>query len=283
LATTDLIKELLEAGVHFGHQTKRWNPKMKRFIFGERGGIYIIDLEKSLEHLNRALDFLRQLASSGGNLLFVGTKKQAREIVKEEALRCGQPYVNDRWLGGMLTNFVTIRKSVERLRQLEKMQQDGIFDSLTKKESAGLQKEMAKLKRYLGGVLAMDKLPKAVFLVDSKEEDIAVKEANRLKLPIVALVDTNCDPDQIDYPIPGNDDAMRSIKLITSMVANAVLEGQKSFADDQAQEAKDAAEAAALPILEVQEELIETSDEKIERKGKKIQAKSLVTGKRKKV
>jgi small subunit ribosomal protein S2 len=221
------MKQLLEAGVHFGHQTRRWNPKMREYIFTERNGIYIIDLQKTVRLLEQAYDYVRNLAFQGGVLLFVGTKKQAQETIAEEAGRCGMPYVNQRWLGGMLTNFATIRRRVERLHQLEQMEVDGTFQLLPKKEVMRLQREKEKLEKYLGGIRTMRELPDAVDIVDPRKERIAVAEARRLRIPIVAIVDTNCDPDEIDYPIPGNDDAIRSVKLITNKLADAVLEGRQ--------------------------------------------------------
>ena len=221
------MKQLLEAGVHFGHQTRRWNPKMKKYIFTERNGIYIIDLQKTVKKLEEAYSFVRSLGESGQTLLFVGTKKQAQDAIKEEAERCGQFYVNARWLGGMLTNFKTMRTRIARLNQLQKMQADGTFDLLPKKEVIKLQLEIAKLEKYLGGVKEMKKLPGALFVVDSRKEKNAIAEARKLNIPIVAIVDTNCDPDEIDYVIPGNDDAIRAIKLISQTMANAVLEGKQ--------------------------------------------------------
>lgn len=245
MATTQTIKQLLEAGVHFGHQTKRWNPKMGKFIFGEKNGIYIIDLEKTEAALNKATDFLRDVASRGEAVLFVGTKKQAKDVIKEEALRCGMFYMNERWLGGTLTNFATIKKSIKRLKEIQKMKDDGTFDKLSKKESAKLSRELEKLKHNLEGITEMVKLPAAIYVIDSKNEEIAVSEANRLGLAVTGLVDTNCDPDKIDYPIPGNDDAIRSIKLVTQLVADSVLEGRKVFMEGKAaEEAKIAAEEA---------------------------------------
>ena len=208
------MKQLLEAGVHFGHQTRRWNPKMATYIFTERNGIYIIDLQKTVKKLEEAYFFVRDMAASGESILFVGTKKQAQDAIKEEAERCGQFYVNARWLGGMLTNFKTMRTRIARLNQLQKMQADGTFDLLPKKEVIKLQLEIAKLEKYLGGVKEMKKLPGALFVVDSRKEKNAIAEARKLNIPIVAIVDTNCDPDEIDYVIPGNDDAIRAIKLI---------------------------------------------------------------------
>jgi len=225
----EMIKKLLESGVHFGHQTRRWNPKMKRFIFGERSGIYIIDLEKTVENLNRARDFAQEVASKGGTVLFVGTKKQAQEVVESEAKRCGMYFINNRWMGGLLTNFETVKKSIERLNHIERMQADGVFENLTKKEIARLTKEKEKLLHDLGGIREMKNIPKAIFIVDTKKEEIAVKEAKKLGIPIIGLIDTNCDPDPVDFPVPGNDDALKSIRYITSLIADNVLEGRKSF------------------------------------------------------
>ena len=232
------MKQLLEAGVHFGHQTRRWNPKMNEYIFCERNGIHIIDLQKTVGKLEDAYNFVRGLAEKGETVLFVGTKKQAAETVKEEAERSGMYYVNARWLGGMLTNFKTMRTRIDRLAQLKKMQEDGTFDMLPKKEVIKLMGEMEKLEKYLGGVKSMTKLPGALFVVDPRKEHNAIAEARKLNIPIVAIVDTNCDPDEIDYVIPGNDDAIRAIKLIASVMANAIQEGK------QGQDAP-AAEAAA--------------------------------------
>jgi len=223
------MKELLEAGVHFGHQAKRWNPKMKKYIFGERNGIYIIDLQKTLTKFKDACNFVRDTAARGEAVLFVGTKKQALDTIAEEAKRAGTPYVNERWLGGMLTNYATIRKSIDRLKRIEKMKEDGTFDKLTKKEVARLEKEREKLEKYLGGIKEMERLPGAVFVIDSRKERITVAEANRLGIPVIGIVDTNSDPDNINYPIPGNDDAIRSIKLISSKIADAFIEGKEIF------------------------------------------------------
>ena len=219
------MKELLEAGVHFGHQTKRWNPKMKKFIFGERNGIYVIDLKLTVQRFRKATEFIRHIVSEGQSILFVGTKRQAHEVVEFEATRCQMFYVNKRWLGGMLTNFQTIRKNILRLKKLETAQSDGTHDRLTKKEVLELEKERTRLERYLGGIKNMPGLPGAIYIVDTKKEAIAVKEAIRLGIPIIAILDTNCDPDGIDFIIPGNDDALRSIRLITSRVSDAILEG----------------------------------------------------------
>ena len=221
------MKQLLEAGVHFGHQTRRWNPKMAPYIFTERNGIYIIDLQKTVRKLEEAYMFVRDLSAQGKEVLFVGTKKQAQEAVKEEAERVGMYYVNARWLGGMLTNFKTMRTRVERLAQLKKMQEDGTFDMLPKKEVMKLMGDMEKLEKYLGGVKDMKKLPGALFVIDPRKEHNAIAEARKLHIPIVAIVDTNCDPDEVDYVIPGNDDAIRAIRLISQTMANAVLEGRQ--------------------------------------------------------
>jgi small subunit ribosomal protein S2 len=219
------MKELLEAGVHFGHQTKRWNPKMKRYIFGKRNGIYIIDLQKTLKQFKQASDFVTSLAAAGKNLLFVGTKRQAQDAIYEEANRCGMFFVNTRWLGGTLTNFATIRKSIHRLKEIESALADTDNENLTKKERIRLEREKEKLEKNLSGIKEMDELPDALFVIDPKKEHIAVKEAATLKIPIVAVVDTNCDPELIDYVIPGNDDAIRAIRLFSGKVADAVLEG----------------------------------------------------------
>ena len=237
------MKQLLEAGVHFGHQTRRWNPKMAAYIYTERNGIYIIDLQKTVKKLEEAYNFVRELGEKGETLLFVGTKKQAQEAIKEEAGRVGMYYVNARWLGGMLTNFKTMRGRVDRLNQLKKMQEDGTFDMLPKKEVMKHLGEIAKLEKYLGGVTEMKKLPGALFVVDPRKERNAINEARKLNIPIVAIVDTNCDPDEIDYVIPGNDDAIRAIKLISSVMANAIQEGKQG--QDEAPAAEEAAPAAA--------------------------------------
>ena len=221
------MKQLLEAGVHFGHQTRRWNPKMAEYIFTERNGIYIIDLQKTVKKIEEAYMFVRDVAAEGGNILFVGTKKQAQDAIKEEALRAEMYYVNVRWLGGMLTNFKTIKKSIQKLNNLNKMAEDGTFDLLPKKEVAAMQKEMADLEKNLGGIKNMKGLPSCIFIVDPKKEKNAVDEARKLGIPIVAIVDTNCDPDEVDYVIPGNDDAIRAIKLIASTLADAVIEGKQ--------------------------------------------------------
>ncbi len=234
------MKQLLEAGVHFGHQTRRWNPKMAKYIFTERNGIYIIDLQKTVKKVDEAYNFIRETAQNGGSILFVGTKKQAQEAMREEAVRCNQYYVNERWLGGMMTNFKTIQKRVARLRQLEKMEEDGTFEVLPKKEVLGLRHEMEKLNRNLGGIKEMKKLPAALFVVDPRKEHIAVLEARKLNIPIVATVDTNCDPDEVDYVIPANDDAIRAVRLLASKMADAVLEGRQG---------QQTAEAEATDVL----------------------------------
>ena len=233
------MKALLEAGVHFGHQTRRWNPKMAPYIYTERNGIYIVDLQKTVRKLEEAYSFVRELAESGQSILFVGTKKQAQEAIREEANRCGQYYVNARWLGGMMTNFKTMRTRVDRLTQLKTMQEDGTFDMLPKKEVMKHLGEIEKLEKYLGGVKEMKKLPGALFIVDTRKERNAIAEAHKLGIPVVAIADTNCDPDEIDYVIPGNDDAIRAIKLISSIMANAVLEGkQGEQVEDKAEDAE---------------------------------------------
>lgn len=226
---TELIKQLLEAGAHFGHNRSRWNPRMEQFIFGERSKIYIINLEKTAEYINKAREFLKDVASKGGKILFVGTKKQAQDIIVDVAQRSDMFFVKDRWLGGTLTNFKTIRNSIQRLKEIEIMEKDGTFDAIKKKEKAIFVKEMEKLRRNLQGVINMEKMPEALFIVDAKKEAIAVKEAIKLSIPIVAIVDTNSDPDIIDYPIPANDDALRSIKLITELVTEGIMEGKKQF------------------------------------------------------
>ena len=244
------MKQLLEAGVHFGHQTRRWNPKMAPYIFTERNGIYIIDLQKTVKKLNEAYAFARDIVAEGGDILFVGTKKQAQDSVKEEAIHCEMPYVNARWLGGMLTNFTTIKKRIARLAQLRKMEEDGTFEILPKKEVIGLRGEIEKLEKFLGGIKDMKKIPGAMFIVDPRKERIAVAEAKKLNIPIIAIVDTNCDPDEIDAVIPGNDDAIRAVKLISEVIANAVLEAKQgeqgsAAVEEATEEEAPAAEADA--------------------------------------
>ena len=238
------MKQLLEAGVHFGHQTRRWNPKMARFIFTERNGIYIIDLQKTVQKVDEAYEFVRDLAAKGESVLFVGTKKQAQNSIREEAERCNQFYVNERWLCGMLTNFRTIQTRIARLKELEAMFEDGTVEQYTKKEAMLMQRELQKLEKNLGGIKDMKKLPGAIFVVDSKKEEIAVKEARKLGIPVIATVDTNCDPDVIDFPIPANDDAIRAVKLLTSKIADAVLEGRQGQQEEEETAAPAAEEAA---------------------------------------
>ncbi|AFS70811.1 30S ribosomal protein S2 [Exiguobacterium antarcticum] len=233
------MKQLLEAGVHFGHQTRRWNPKMAKYIFTERNGIYIIDLQKTVKKVDEAYNFIREVASEGGNVLFVGTKKQAQDTVKEEAIRAGQYFINERWLGGTLTNFSTIKKRINRLGQLEKMEENGTFEVLPKKEVIILKKEMTRLEKFLGGIKDMPGVPDALFIVDPRKERIAIAEAHKLNIPIVAIVDTNCDPDEIDYVIPANDDAIRAVKLLTGKMADAILEvkqGEDNVAPETTEE-----------------------------------------------
>ncbi len=268
--STVTMKQLLEAGVHFGHQTKRWNPKMKEYIFGSRNGIYIIDLQKTVRLFKEAYKFVVDTVGKGNHVLFVGTKKQAQDSISEEALRAGMFYVNQRWLGGTLTNFRTIKKNVERLKKIEKMKEDGTFEALPKKEVLGLEKERGKMEKTLGGIKDMGKLPGGLFIVDPRKESIAVREARKLGIPIVAIVDTNCDPDEVDFIIPGNDDAIRAIRLISSKVADACLEGKQLLearltapeggaaagetAAKSAESAKTAASAGKGPEPETQEE-----------------------------
>lgn len=264
---SDLIKQLLEAGVHFGHQTKRWNPKMKKFIFGSRSGIYIIDLEKTEECINAARDFLTEITSKGEFILFVGTKKQAQDVIKQEAIRSGMYYVTERWPGGMLTNFATIKKSIGRLKDIEKMRTDGTFEKITKKEIAGLEKELAKLNKNFSGIVPMERMPKAVFVVDTKKEETAVREARRLGIPIVGLIDTNSNPDLVDYPIPGNDDATKSIRTVVSILADTVIEGRKKFLSYLAQEGVKVEEAKAeisTEVLPEEEVVIKEIEEIVE-------------------
>ena len=237
------MKQLLEAGVHFGHHTRRWNPKMSEFIYTERNGLYIIHLAKTVDKIDEAYAYVKEVAASGKNILFVGTKKQAADAIKEEAERCGMYYVNVRWPGGMMTNFKTIKKSINRLNTLTKMSEDGTFDMLPKKEAAALNKEMIDLEKNYGGIKTMTELPAAIFIVDTKKEANAVKEAKKLGIPVIAIVDTNCDPDDADYIIPGNDDAIRAIKLISSVLADAVIEGKQG--EQMEEVAEEAAEEAA--------------------------------------
>ena len=238
------MKQLLEAGVHFGHQTRRWNPKMAPYIYTERNGIYIIDLQKSVGKVDEAYNAISEIAQAGGTVLFVGTKKQAQDAVKSEAERCGMYYVNERWLGGMLTNFKTIRSSIERLKAIEKMSQDGTFEVLTKKEVAKLQKEWDKLEKNLGGIKEMTRIPDAIFVVDPKKEKICVQEAHSLGITLIGIADTNCDPEELDYVIPGNDDAIRAVKLIVSKMADAVIEANQGETAEESAEGTDTADAS---------------------------------------
>ena len=263
------IKALLESGVHFGHQTKRWNPKMEKYIYGKRNGIYIIDLQKTVKKLKEACDFIRSVSEAGGSVLFVGTKSQAQEIITEEAKRSGMYYVSFRWLGGMLTNFKTIKKSIKRLEEIEKMKAE-VFDKLPRHEVMQLEKEMAKLNKVLGGIRHMDKLPAALFVVDTKKEHTAILEATKLDIPVVGVADTNADPDEIEYVIPGNDDAIRSIKLITGLIAESVIEGKKGKLDAAMMESKKDAPVADIapdaveeiaPLLEGEETPVIAVDE----------------------
>jgi len=260
------MKQLLEAGVHFGHQTRRWNPKMKKYIFTERNGIYIIDLQKTVKKVNEAYKFVRDLAANDGTVLFVGTKKQAQNTVYEEATRAGMFYVNQRWLGGTLTNFKTIRKSINRLKEIEKMEEDGTFEVLPKREVVELLREKDRLVKFLGGIKEMNKLPDAVFIIDPRKENIAVAEARKLNIPIIGIVDTNCDPDEIDYVIPANDDAIRAIKLLTSKMADAVLEGKQGSQAEEAEqvtEEKVAQEQKAVAQDDKKEQVEEKETEEV--------------------
>lgn len=260
------MKQLLEAGVHFGHQTRRWNPKMSSYIFTERNGIYIIDLQKTVKLMETVYDFIKETAMKGEKILFVGTKKQAQDSIREEAERCGMFYVNQRWLGGMLTNYQTISKRIDRLFELEKMEEEGMFEVLPKKEVSKLLTEKDKLQRFLGGIKHMKDLPGAIFIVDPRKERIAVAEARKLNIPIAAIVDTNCDPDEIDYVIPGNDDAIRAVKLITGKIADAVIEGTQGQQDqlekDAAVQSKDVDEDEAKE-MQPEENLESKEDEKV--------------------
>ena len=264
MAPVVTMRQLLESGVHFGHQTRRWNPKMKRFIFTERNGIYIIDLQQSLDFIDRAYDFIRETVAHGGSVLYVGTKKQAQEAIAEQARRVGMPFVNQRWLGGMLTNFGTVYKRLQRLKELEEIDFDDVAGSnLTKKELLQLRRERDKLERSLGGIRDMSRVPSALWVVDTKKEHIAVSEARKLGIPVIAILDTNCDPDEVQYPIPGNDDAIRSVALLTRVIADAVADGLIARAGAAAADDKPAAEApegeigAAEPLAEWERELLE--------------------------
>ncbi|MGQ4512638.1 30S ribosomal protein S2 [Streptomyces sp. DW26H14] len=255
------MRELLESGVHFGHQTRRWNPKMKRFIFTERNGIYIIDLLQSLSYIDRAYEFVKETVAHGGSVMFVGTKKQAQEAIAEQATRVGMPYVNQRWLGGMLTNFSTVYKRLQRLKELEQIDFDDVAASgLTKKELLVLSREKAKLEKTLGGIREMQKVPSAVWIVDTKKEHIAVGEARKLHIPVVAILDTNCDPDEVDYKIPGNDDAIRSVTLLTRVIADAVAEGLIARSGVATGDQKPGEKAAGEPLAEWERDLLEKKD-----------------------
>ena len=263
------MKQLLECGVHFGHQTRRWNPKMKPFIFTERNGIYIIDLQKTVKGLEKAYDFVREIAKEGGSVLFVGTKRQAQDPIRDEALKCGQFYINQRWLGGLLTNFATIRRRVTRMVELQQMEEDGSINKYPKKEVVKLRKERDKLEKYLSGIKEMKDAPDAIFVIDPRRETIAVLEARKLEIPVIAIVDTNCDPDLIDYPIPGNDDAIRAIELVVGLMANAFIEGRQGQDARQAEEEPAEEEAAAEAAEEdlPQEDL---SEDELKSRGKEL-------------
>lgn len=250
------MKQLLEAGVHFGHQTRRWNPKMKKYIFTERNGIYIIDLQKTVKKVNEAYNYVRDVAADGGTVLFVGTKKQAQHSVQEEANRAGMFFVNQRWLGGTLTNFQTIRKRINRLKEIERMEEDGTFEVLPKKEVVNLLKEKERLVKFLGGIKEMNKLPDVMFVIDPRKERIAIAEARKLNIPIVGIVDTNCDPDEIDYVIPANDDAIRAVKLLTSKMADAILEGKQG--EEMEEQVEQTEEASEEPVVKEVEDNKET-------------------------
>lgn len=255
------MKQLLEAGVHFGHQTRRWNPKMKKYIFTERNGIYIIDLQKTVKKVDEAYNFIKQVSEDGGKVLFVGTKKQAQESIKNEAERAGQFYVNQRWLGGILTNYKTISKRVKRISEIEKMEEDGLFEVLPKKEVVEIKKEYDRLIKFLGGIRDMKSMPQALFVVDPRKERNAIAEARKLHIPIVGIVDTNCDPDEIDYVIPANDDAIRAVKLLTGKMADAVLEGQQGVSNEEvaAEQNIDLNEDEVVEVEEVKETSVESN------------------------
>lgn len=261
------MKQLLECGVHFGHQTRRWNPKMKPFIFTERNGIYIIDLQKTVKGLERAYDFVREVSKEGGSILFVGTKRQAQDPIRDEALRCGQFYINQRWLGGLLTNFATIRRRVMRMVELEQMENDGSINKYPKKEVVQLRKERDKLEKYLSGIKEMKDTPDAVFVIDPRREAIAVLEARKLGIPVIAIVDTNCDPDYIDYPIPGNDDAIRAIELVVGLMANAFIEGRQG---QDARPAEEEAAEEAAPEAEAEAPHDDLSEDEMKIRGKEL-------------
>ncbi|MDQ7059096.1 MAG: 30S ribosomal protein S2 [Ghiorsea sp.] len=269
------MKALLEAGVHFGHQTRRWNPKMAPYIFGSRNGIHIIDLQKTLRMANESYDFMRELAAAGGRVLFVGTKRQARDAVKEESSRAGQYYVNHRWLGGMLTNFQTVQQSVRKMKELKRKKEEGIFDLITKKEALKLQNDLDKLERTLGGVEEMSHLPDCLFVIDVQKEELAVKEAQKLGIPVVAVVDSNCNPTGIDYVVPGNDDAIRAVRLFCSKIADAIIEGTETFHLENAEDGADIieqmanqAEEAVAETAPVEEAPVEKVQEEVKSEGK---------------
>lgn len=263
------MKQLLECGVHFGHQTRRWNPKMKPFIFTERNGIYIIDLQKTVKGLEKAYDFVREIAKEGGSVLFVGTKRQAQDPIRDEALKCGQFYINQRWLGGLLTNFATIRRRVTRMVELQQMEEDGSINKYPKKEVVKLRKERDKLEKYLSGIKEMKDAPDAIFVIDPRRETIAVLEARKLEIPVIAIVDTNCDPDLIDYPIPGNDDAIRAIELVVGLMANAFIEGRQGQDARQAEE-EPAEEEAAAEAAEEELPQEDLSEDELKIRGKEL-------------
>ena len=259
------MKQLLECGVHFGHQTRRWNPKMKPFIFTERNGMYIIDLQKTVKGLEKAYDFVREVSKSGGTILFVGTKRQAQDPIRDEAIKCGQYYINQRWLGGLLTNFATIRRRVTRMVELEAMENDGSINKYPKKEIIQLRKEREKLEKYLSGIKNMKDIPDALFVIDPRRETIAVLEAHKLNIPVIAIVDTNCDPDVIDYPIPGNDDAIRAIELVVGLMANAFIEGRQGQ-DARTETVEEAAADAEAPVMpEHLDVIVEEEDKAVEK------------------
>ncbi|MDP8216863.1 MAG: 30S ribosomal protein S2 [Candidatus Kaelpia imicola] len=278
MAAIGVIKELLEAGVHFGHPKKKWNPKMKPYIYGLKRGIYIIDLERTAQLLLKACEFVRDISSSGGSILFVGTKRQVQDMVEEEAKRCGMFYVNNRWLGGALTNFETVRKSVSRLKDIQHLKEEGKYALVTKKEQAGLDKELNKLLRNLGGIVDMDRLPDAIYVIDPNREEIAVREAIKLNIPVVSIIDTNCDPTVVDYLIPGNDDAIKSCKLITSYIANAVIEGRRFYVDSESK-AKEEKETTIKAKEAVESGVVGELGKKIEDKSSKEIKSSEVSGK----
>ena len=279
MAAIGVIKELLEAGVHFGHPKKKWNPKMEPYIYGLKRGIYIIDLEKTAQLLLKACEFVRDIASAGGSILFVGTKRQVQDMVEEEANRCGMFYVNNRWLGGALTNFETVRKSISRLKDIQRLKEEGKYALVTKKEQSSLDKELNKLMKNLGGIVDMDKLPDAIYVIDPNREAIAVREARKLNIPVISIIDTNCDPAVVDCLIPGNDDAIKSCKLITSYVANAVIEGRRFYTDSESKAKAKEEEKAKEDAKESDSKEVK---EKLENKSSKDKESSKVSDKGKK-